>query len=234
MRIALSLSAAVLLATTVSAQPPRGPGMGRGAGGLAMLLANKSVQEEIKLTDEQKEKVATFSKESQAAMMEAFGKLRDLGQDERREAMTKLTKEATEKAEKFMKDTLKEDQVKRIKEINLQQQGVRAFTSEEVQTALKLKDDQKEKLKEIGDQLRKDTMELFQGGGGGRPDPAVQKKVQALGKEALEKALEVLDADQKKAFTEMTGKPFEVKFEAGPGGPGRRPGGGNNPPKKDG
>ena len=42
-----------------------------------------------------------------------------------------------------------------------------AAESEEVQTALKLTDDQKNKIEEINDELREDRRELFQGGGGG-------------------------------------------------------------------
>jgi hypothetical protein len=43
----------------------------------------------------------------------------------------------------------------------------------------------------------------------------------------MENSLKVLNADQKKAYEELTGKPFQVQFG------GRRPGGPGKPPRVD-
>src|SRR5207244_2186143 len=111
---------------------------------------------ELKLTDDQKTKVKEFSDAQAAKRQEVFG-----GGQFDREKMQAYAKESTEKTEKFVKDTLNADQQKRFKQISLQQQGFMAFASEEVQTALKLTDDQKEKLKSLGEEMRKDTGELM-------------------------------------------------------------------------
>jgi len=198
----LALSAAALLANPAFSQPPGGGrgGMQMRGGGMGMLLGNTSVQEELKLTDAQKEKIKEFS----AKQREAQQGLRDLDQDERRTKMQELTKQA----EAFAKETLTPEQQKRIKQITLQTAGVGAFAMEDVVKELKITDEQKEKLKAINDQMRSDMRELFQGGGDQQEN---MTKMRALNKEAFTKATEVLTADQKKQWTEMTGKPFEMK-----------------------
>jgi hypothetical protein len=43
-------------------------------------------------------------------------------------------------------------------------------------------------------------------------------KMAALRKETMDKVTSVLTEDQKKTWKEMTGQPFEIKFEAPQGG----------------
>jgi Spy/CpxP family protein refolding chaperone len=138
-------------------QPPgggRGQGggmMGGFGGGPTTLLVNKSVLEELKVTDEQKTKLADWAKDATAKqrekMQEVFtpGERPDMAKMQ--EMMASINKEQMEDVSKV----LKEDQVKRFKEISLQIQGFRAFQSKEVQTSLKLSDEQKDALKEIGE-----------------------------------------------------------------------------------
>jgi Spy/CpxP family protein refolding chaperone len=200
----LALSAAALLASPAFAQPPGGGrgGMQRGGGGLGMLLGNASVQEELKLDDKQKEKIKEFA----AKQREAQQGLRDLDQDERRAKMAEMNKHA----EAFAKEVLTADQNKRMKQIVIQSAGLRAFSMEDVAKELKLTDDQKEKIKTLNDDLQKDVRELFQGGG----DPQENmQKVQSLNKEFMTKAAGVLTDEQKKHWTEMTGKPFTVRMQ---------------------
>lgn len=99
-----------------------------------------------------------------------------------------------------------------------------------MQKALNLTDDQKDSLKVINEDLRKDMQELMPrggfgrrggGGGGGGDFQANMKKMTALRKEAMEKALATLKDDQKAKWKEMTGSPFEIQFGGFGGGRGR-------------
>src|SRR5581483_9214652 len=156
------------VAGTVAAQPPGGGRGGRGGfgggmfGGGPMLLANEGVQKELKLTDDQKTKVKEFTDAQMAKMREAF-----TGGQPDREKMQEMRKEMQEKGDKFVKDTLNADQQKRFKQIELQRDGLRAFQNADVQTALKLNDDQKEKLKGLGEEYMKDMQDLRGAGGRG-------------------------------------------------------------------
>jgi hypothetical protein len=220
-KLALVLGAAALVASPALAQ--RGGGRG-GFGGGTQLLNNKSVQEELKMDKDQIDKVKEALDKVREDNKDDIAKLRDrnTSQEERAEIGKKIS-EANQKA---IAGILKADQEKRFKQIQHQQQGLRVFQDADVEKALKLTDDQKEKIKAVGDDLQKDLRALNPGGGGrggrgGRGgDPETQKKRQALQKEAMTNAKKVLSDEQKKTLDDLTGKPFEIKFEA-PRGRGR-------------
>lgn len=208
-------------------QPGQGRGMmAGGGGGVAGLLTNEGVQKELKLSDEQKAKIKEFGEEQTKKMREAFG---DGGRPDQ-EKMAELRKAATEAAEKFVKNTLNADQQKRIKQINTQQMGLRAFSNEEVAKALKLTDEQKEKIKGLGEEMNKDLQELR---GGGFNAESMQKMA-TIRKEYLAKAADSLTGDQKTAWKSLVGEPFELQMGGrGAGGQGGTGGGrgGNRPPR---
>jgi hypothetical protein len=144
----------------------------------------------------------------------------------------KITEEQLKKYEELQKkalaDALSPEQLKRLKQIQLQQRGLRAFQDPEVQTALKMTDDQKEKVKTIAEDSDKDRRELFKGavGGGGNREE-MMKKITAYNKEVMDKTTAVLSEDQKKTWKDMVGEPFEG-LRQGFGFPGRT---GANPKK---
>jgi Spy/CpxP family protein refolding chaperone len=239
MRKFAALVLAIVMAAPVLAQEKKRPGggfgmMGGGRGvGIGMLIQNADVQKEIGVSDEQKEKLAEIAKGIQEKTREMFSNFMNMTDEERAEARKKMEAEN----EKLLKE-LKPEQLARVKQIQLQQVGVMAFNSPEVAKSvglseadagkIKLSDEQKEKLKEIGDDLRKEMQEMFQGGGFG-PDSA--KKIQALMKESRAKQAGVLTDEQKKVYADMTGKPFELNL-AGFGG-GAFGGKDKNKKKKD-
>ena len=219
MRISTFLIAAgvsACLAGPTLAQPPEGgrrfgPGMG-GVMSASMLAGNPSVQEELKLTDEQKEKL----REAQRSVREKMGDLREMEPEERREKM----KEINDEADKALKGVLKEDQMKRLIEIRWQQAPLGAFAGKEFEEGLKLTDDQKEKLKGITEEMGKDMREIR---AEMRDNPREgREKMEALRKETKDKSLAVLTAEQKASYEKLVGKPFELKMEMrGPGGDGK-------------
>lgn len=230
MRTLMALVLTAAMVAPIYAQRQRGQGRGGFGGGMfgppsgVMLLNSEDVQKDLKLTDEQKTKVKDFQTKRLEAMRELFSG----GERPDREKMQEIRKKNQEEDAKFVKDTLTADQAKRLKQIGYQTGGVTVFASEDVQKELKLTDEQKEKIKGIMDQMRKDMADIRGGAGGGRPmqlTPEQQKKVEALRKEANEKLQDVLTADQKKTWETMTGPKFEGKIQ--PPGGGRRRGGAN-------
>ncbi len=232
------LGLVLLLAGPALAQRGQGRGgRGGGPGGPGMLIQNPSVQKELKLTDDQIQKIKDAGQSIASKRQEERDAIRNLQGDEQREKRQELGKKVAEETNQALAGILKPDQSKRLKEITLQQEGARAFNTEEVQKTLKLTDDQKDKIKTINEDAAKDMRELLPqggrrgaggGGGGGVVDPAAFKermtKVAALRKETMDKVTSVLTDDQKKSWKDMTGEPFEVKFEPGQGGrrgPGR-------------
>lgn len=207
------------------------PGGGRGGQGmtpqLTQLVTNKGVIEELKITDEQKETLAKWSRDAGTKQREKMQELFGGGGDrpdpaKMREMMAGVAKEQMEEVSKV----LKEEQTKRLKQIMLQLQGVNAFSTKDVQDGLKLTDEQKDTIKEIVAAMLTEQREMmagaFGGGGGERPDPAkmqemmaeMNKKRAELSKKYMEKVSAQLKDDQKKSWTEMTGKAFDYKPEA--------------------
>jgi hypothetical protein len=192
---------AIVLCTGVAAvglalgQQPGGGRFGRGGfGGAganpdpATLLRRPDVRKELKLTDEQLEKVPD-------AVLKALA------------------------------EVLNPEQMKRLRQIDLQVKGYKALNDSKVQMALKLSTEQKDNLKTIlddSDKEMKEVMKEAQGGGGGFQ--GVFEKLTTLRKEAQDKAMGVLNAEQKSAWQEMTGEEFKMDPQGGFGGKGGRGG----------
>jgi hypothetical protein len=183
--------------------------------GAAQLLTQKSVQEELKLSEDQIKEITAFNQKQ----AEARRGLRDLDQEERQ----KKTREMVQEAQKTMAKILKPEQSKRLQQISLQVSmqytGGRALTTAQVAKELTITDEQKKKLQEIQQETTEKIRDLRQGGG----DPQeVIKKVQELNKACSAKCMKVLNDEQKTKWKEMTGEPFkgEIRF-----GPQRRRGG---------
>lgn len=182
-----------------------------GMGGPGQLLRNTGVQKELKLSEEQIQKIGEVTKEIQTKHQDDFAKVRELPQEERGPKMREVMTAISEETQKALKEVLKPEQSKRLRQIELQNSmAVTVLTQPDVDKTLKLTDEQKEKIKTIAEDAQQEIRGLFQPGG----DPQEGfKKIAALRKETMERAVSVLNADQKKAWKDMTGEPFEVKME---------------------
>jgi hypothetical protein len=219
-RSILILGLALVLAAPAFGQRQRGQGQGRGpggpgGGGIASLLQNESVQKELKVDKDQAGKVTEAVKTVQDQHADDFAKLRDItNQDERRQKSQELTRTVSEETLKAVSGVLSADQVKRLKQIELQQAGLQAFTRADVQKALSLTDEQKDAIKTLSDEAAKKRQELSQGGrrqGGGQG----QSQFAAMRKENMEKVQKLLTADQKKTWKDLTGDAFEIQRPQG-------------------
>jgi len=202
------LAIVVLVVGQLFAQQPGRGGMG---GGLGALLTNKGVQEELKLSGDQTEKLTSAMKE----VREKYGKdIAAAFKDKNQEKVQQLTKEMSGEVNKLVEKTLKPEQVKRLHQIEIQagvQRGnLEVLLQERVQKALSLTDKQKESIKESSEALTKERREAF---GGGQFDREKMQAIQKKAQESAEKILGAFSADQKKAWKELTGDKFEVKFE---------------------
>ncbi len=215
LKLAAAFGLAACLGTTANAQ---GFGrMGGMMGGGLNLLANKSVQKELKLTDEQAEKASKAATEQREKLMEKGQELRDLEPAERGEKMQALMKEMGAESKKVMAEILKPEQAKRLDQISLQQQGFQAYANAEIQKKLNFTDEQKNKVKDMTEESMKAMAEArdeFQGDREG-----MMKKMTEMRAEMTKKAADLLTDDQKKTWKEMVGEPFAIVREPRPGGP---------------
>ncbi len=172
-------------------------GFGNQGGGIVGLLAQKSVQEELKLSEDQV-KQATQLVEKQR---ESLGGLRELSREERQ----KKIEEQTGANKTAVAGILKEDQLKRLNQISLQQRGGRALVDPQVAEALSLTSEQKDRVKSIQESVQGEMRALFQGG----DRQAAQQKLAEIRKTSDEKLLRVLTPEQQGKWKELTGEPFK-------------------------
>ncbi|MBA4064218.1 MAG: hypothetical protein C0501_10985 [Isosphaera sp.] len=233
LRYAVAGVLAAGMAVVVQAQP----GFGFGAGGPSGLVSNKAVQEDLKLSEEQVTKVKTWAEEFRKTAQKiredkgvkggGFGGKVDA---EMLEKMAAANAEISKAAYKELGEVLKKEQVDRLRQIERQQMGIRAFTDADTATALKLTDMQKASAKGIGGDFQKESREmmsdLFKGGKGGFDQEKIkemQTKTQKLQKEYMDKIVELLDADQKKTWKQLTGEAFDLsKLQQGFGPPRKK------------
>jgi len=229
-KFALTLALVGLVALPVYAQFGfRGTGAGN-------VLLNKSVQEELKLTGSQKSDLKKIQDTQSASMKEAGAAFRDMDREKATEIMKKAGEATTKSLAKF-KETLNTTQAKRLRQIELQSElrrtSIKVFTKEDVAKGIKLTDKQKESLAGAAKDLDADVKEIMDAAKGrGRREAA--EKANKLRKKALDSFTKTMTEEQKTAWKEMTGTPFEMKFEGFPGGKGGKGGmRGKRKPKDD-
>src|ERR1700676_5047025 len=126
----------LLAASPAFAQPrPGGRPGGRGAGGMEpptapRLLSMEKVQEELKLTDDQKAQLTKITDKYKDDLAKART-------DQDRAKSAELRKAESADIEKAVPTLLKADQLKRLNQIEVQASGLKAFTRDDVQAALK-------------------------------------------------------------------------------------------------
>jgi len=241
---------------TALAQGPGRGGFGGGfpgqGGGIAGLLLMEEVQTELKLTDEQKTKLRDSRDELRGGLGGGFGRrgqggggggeggggapnFRDMSAEERQKFMEdarKRMEEQSKKAEDLAKGILTPEQMTRLNELRIQQQGVRAMGRPEVAAALKLTDAQKEAIDDILEAARPQRGPGGGGGGfgGGRPSAEDREKARTETEERNKKTQADIDAvlteTQKAEWTKLQGAKFTFPERPafGAGGRGGRGG----------
>jgi hypothetical protein len=208
----LGLGVIALVAGPAAAQgPPRG--FGARMGTYSGLLANESVQKELKLDEKQVEKSKTLDEKMSAEMGEKFQGLGDLEPQERRAKMMEINREISASALKAAGEFLKPEQIARLKQIAYQVRGAQSFNDPDVAKKLNITDEQKSEIEKIQRESMQEMRAIFQDAGDDRE--AAMKKAGELRKQVQAKIEGKLNDEQKKTWKGMVGAPFEIKYEQG-------------------
>jgi hypothetical protein len=118
---------------------------------------------------------------------------------------------------KGLAEVLNEKQMKRLKEINLQLRGARAFSDAAVQKDLKISADQAENIKLILADADKELAALAKDmqkdieAGNFKNLAIMRDKMNALNKDLRDRVFSVLTADQKRNWQDMIGDDFKLE-----------------------
>jgi Spy/CpxP family protein refolding chaperone len=187
------------------------PQPGGGGAGFDGLLLEEGVQKDLKLSDEQILKTKEVIRETRQRYAKDLEKLQRLSREERLKKAPELMKAVSQEVLKGVDAFLKPEQVKRLKQIELQRRGLRAFEDPVVVKALQLTGEQREKIKMMDEAANQKMREALAGARSNFPEAI--KKMFAVRQQFMEQGLALLTEGQKKAWRELTGGPYEVKLD---------------------
>jgi hypothetical protein len=186
-------------------------------GGLIPLAKAKDVAADLKLTEDQLKKIDELEKK----MSE---KRRSAMQDNQgdREGMMAAMQELTKEAEKGLQEAISADQMKRLKQLQLQSMMknggmMTALGNPDVSKALNLNEEQMEQLRGFREDMRNTMREMFQG----EDRSEMQKKMQEFRASMDKKVAKLLTEEQQKTLKDLQGEPFKGEFPSMGMGVGR-------------
>lgn len=181
------------------------------------LVRISEVATELKITADQKTKLAALQTDYKTAVTKQGEEARDkgLGWEEMMKAMQKVNDDFTAK----LNAVLTEDQQKRQFELSVQQAGSMALFLPEVQKRLAITDKQKEAMKDLTTKQQQANMVIYQKIQSQeitREDAqvSIKKNTEILGKELAK----LLTEEQAAKYKLMPGKPFTFPKPKAPAG----------------
>jgi hypothetical protein len=207
--------------TSLSGGPA--PGQFFPQGKPVILIQNDGVQKEVGLTDEQAKKITVLADKIRDTVRteldkQKVGPTERHGDEQKMAVLQKALGEATKEVERI----LTPPQMKRLRQLCLQQSGNQAFTEPDVAKTLKLSKEQIDQIEKINNAANKKLRDIFAAAQGGELED-MRTKGTALRKATLDQVMSMLSAEQQQSWEELVGKPFELNMQ--------RPG--ENRPKAD-
>ena len=179
--------------------------------GPLFLVFRAPVQEELRLSAEQKERVQQRLHATIQDAMRFFEKMNNLNPEDRDQELGSYRAKAQEKLAAFIKETLNPDQRKRLRQLELRQEGTLALGRPDVADELKLTKKQHRQFEAIVQDLQKNVEPLVkQVQAGGKPEE-IGPRMMKLRKEHEARIEALLAEPQKKQWREMLGKPFALQ-----------------------
>jgi uncharacterized protein (TIGR03067 family) len=198
--------------------PGSKPGGKPGSGGTLILslpgtdvarwLMYPSVHNELKLTEDQVIKLRQGVDDGQKRWnkVEAGFKV-GLGQKVDPQSRSEISQKVVSEFRKTLEDVLDAGQLKRLRQIEIQQQGIRALQNKEVVAALKLTEEQKGPIKTFNEELDSKLQDWMKTLGRDGPNEAVAAQQKML-REAADRIPALLTPEQRRRWEALTGKPF--------------------------
>jgi len=203
------------LANAQAAEGRRGGGMMM-RGSFLGLLGSEQVQQELKLSEEQKTKVQEVTQKLREEMKEQYAGLRDSqDREQARAKMTELSEQLDSKARTQLQDVLSREQMRRLYQIRTQVRGaVASLNNSRTAERLQLTEEQKKKVAELDKTVQDKLSAAFSGLRDASADQrgARMAELGKIRRDADEQALGLLTAEQKEAFQKMQGEKFELQL----------------------
>jgi hypothetical protein len=178
----------------------------------SFLVFRAKVQEDLKLTREQKEKLELHLQELLPDVMQFFQKIDGLKREEREKELKTYRPQVQEKLAAILKETLKEDQAKRLRQLELQREGAFALLHGAAQIGkdMKITDEQRKQFMAVVQDMQKQLAPLIKEAESGGNVQEIRPKVMKIRKEHEDRIEALLTVAQTKQWKEMLGKPLDL------------------------
>jgi hypothetical protein len=176
--------------------------------GSSFLVFRDKVQEELKLTREQKDKLDQHLLEMLPEIMQLFQTIEALKPEGREKAIRAYRQKTHGRLAAVPKETLNEAQRTRLRQMEVQREGL--FGDGEIWKELQVTDEQRKQFIAVIRQAQMKIEPLLEAAQkGGNPDE-IRPKVLRIRQDLQGKLEALLTADQKKRWKEMRGKPVDL------------------------
>jgi hypothetical protein len=178
--------------------------------GPPFVVFRDNVQKDLKLTVEQKKTLDERLQATVQETMQFFQSQQATTPEDRSKEHQAYACKSQEKLTAFLKDTLKEDQFKRLRQVMLQREGAFALGNQSVMKELEFTDSQRMQLVEIVQAMQKKIEPLLkEAQKGGNPEE-IRPKVLKIRDEHRDRIDNLLSDTQKKQWKQMLGKPLDL------------------------
>jgi hypothetical protein len=179
--------------------------------GPPFLVFRDKVQEELKLSDEQKKKLEKRFQGTHQDTMQLFQRLVDKEPEEREKELQAYREKAQENLTAFLQGLLQEEQFKRLRQVMLQRDRLFALLGNaEVAKELEITDGQRHQFVEVAQEFQKKFEPLIKEAQKGGNPQEIGPKIRKIRKEQEERIEALLSDTQKKQWKEMLGKPLDL------------------------
>jgi hypothetical protein len=179
-------------------------------GGPFIVFRDKML-EELKFSDKQKEKLLEQFPDHVRETMKMFEKMKDLKPEEREKEMQSHRRKSHEKLRAFLNETLKPEQLKRLVQLELQQEGPFALGNRpDIVEGLKITDDQRKQFMGVIHEMQKMIEPLIKEAQSGGNPQEIGPRMMKIRKDHEGKIEAILSDAQKKKWKEMLGQPFDL------------------------
>jgi Spy/CpxP family protein refolding chaperone len=176
-----------------------------------------NVHKELQLSKEQVARIKQLAKEGDDKRMKIYSEFAQLPAAERQQKVHLAYRRVHEEANRGIIAVLTPDQAKRLRQIVIQSNPLSNFFDFDVKERLKLTKEQSAKIKAIDEDFAKRVTEIYEGPSAkaGKSSPSFDLWA-TMRQEAIDKSLGILTDEQKKAWTELIGAPFDAYPENKP------------------
>jgi hypothetical protein len=178
--------------------------------GAPFIVFREKVLDELKVSDEQREKLMQQVMEQIMETGPFLDSLAEAG-PEREKKLEEHRKNARVKLAKGLKEVLEPGQQTRLRQVTLQQEGAFALGQDAVRNELKITQEQMRKFTAIMQELQKSIEREVKRAQAGENPEGLRPRIEQLRGDHAKKLEAVLTDAQKKQWKELLGPPFDLR-----------------------